>query len=361
MEDTNVFVTSEELDGLTLTKYTGSKEHVEIPNGIVVIGQRAFAECEGIKSVTIPSSVKIIYDRAFLGLESLEEVTFSEGLETILHFAFDKCTSLKEVRLPNSLKNLGASAFYDCKSLVRFEFGKKLKALDGIFSNCDSLQELVIPKTIQKVNTFTFSGITGLKSIRIESDLSKSKKVHFISCPNLTDITFSEEFTNLKGVHVVACPKAEYVTVGDKKYPILVKKNVGTLVLEEDKPKISASNEPVDFAFNEKTEQFECDFKGIFFAVDHEPDENDKNNVRLLAENYAVRFDKIVKFMLPDLKEIYGKVTAKDAKAKLGKPTINLSRYTVSYMEQSFDGDHIFEFEFMDDEFDELENFTIDG
>ena len=85
------------------------------------------------------------------------------------------------------------------------------------------------------------------------------------------------------------------------------------------------------------------------------------NMVRLLAVNYIASFDKIVRFMLPDLKGIYGKVTIKDAKAKLGKPTIDLSRYTVTYLEQTFDGDHIFEFEFMDDEFDKLENFMIDG
>lgn len=33
----------------------------------------------------------------------------------------------------------------------------------------------------------------------------------------------------------------------------------------------------------------------------------------------------------------------------------------VSYFEQDFDHDHIFEFEFMDDEFEELDNFTIGG
>ena len=90
-------------------------------------------------------------------------------------------------------------------------------------------------------------------------------------------------------------------------------------------------------------------------------DDNDKNNVRLFAQNYAAHLDKIVKFMLPDLKDVYGKVTAKDVKAKLGKPRIDLGRYLVTYLEQTFDSEHIFEFEFMDDEFDELENFVIDG
>lgn len=38
-----------------------------------------------------------------------------------------------------------------------------------------------------------------------------------------------------------------------------------------------------------------------------------------------------------------------------------MTRSTVTYLEQSFDSDHIFEFEFMDDGLNELGNFSIDG
>ena len=47
--------------------------------------------------------------------------------------------------------------------------------------------------------------------------------------------------------------------------------------------------------------------------------------------------------------------------SRLGKPTIDYEAGLVSYFEQDFDHDHIFEFEFMDDEFEELDNFTIGG
>ena len=360
MIDANEFVTLEKPEGLTLTKYTGNSENVVIPDGIVIIGREAFFECKNIKTVTIPSSVKTISAKAFMNNESLEEVVFSEGLEIIENQAFFGCKKLRKADLPNSLKIMDFAVFYFCEKLEKIEFGKKLKKLEAnITHRCNSIQKMVIPEHIQKVDDV--NGMGGLESLIFESDLPKNKKVYIIDCENLTEIIFKKGFANLKGINVVCCPKAEYVTVGDKTYPILVKKNVGTLVLEEDKPKTPLSNEPVNYIYNEKYEQFECDFKGINFVLDHEPDEHDKNNVRLFAESYAAHLDKIVKFMLPDLKEVYGKVTAKDAKAKLGKPTIDLSKYTVTYLEQSFDGDHIFEFEFMDDEFDDLENFVIDG
>ena len=360
MIDTNEFVTMETPNGLTLSKYSGNSEHVVIPDGIVVIGRQAFCECKNIKTVTIPSSVKTISREAFARIESLEEVIFSEGLETIENQAFFKCINLRKADLPKSLKKMEFAVFYGCVKLEKIEFGKKLKKIEAnVTYRCDSIKSMVIPEHIQKVDDI--NGMGGLTTLIYEGDLPKNKKVYIIDCENLTEIVFKKDFANLKGIHVVCCPKAEYVTVGDKKYPVLVKKNVGTLVLEEDKPKIPFADEPIDFAYNGESEQFECDFEGIVFAVDQEPDENDKNNVRLFAQNYAAHLDKIVKFMLPDLKDVYGKVTAKDVKAKLGKPRIDLGRYLVTYLEQTFDSEHIFEFEFMDDEFDELENFVIDG
>ncbi|MBO4746649.1 MAG: GNAT family N-acetyltransferase [Clostridiales bacterium] len=117
----------------------------------------------------------------------------------------------------------------------------------------------------------------------------------------------------------------------------------------------------VEFTYREKYKQYECEFRGICFAIEDEPEERDKEQARLLAENYLSHLDAIVEFMLPDIEEIYGPVTVEEVKEKLGTPTIDLGRCTVSYFEQSFDGDHIFEFEFMDDEFEDLDCFSIDG
>ena len=83
--------------------------------------------------------------------------------------------------------------------------------------------------------------------------------------------------------------------------------------------------------------------------------------MRILAEGYLSNLDKIVKLMLPDIQDIYGKTTAKEVKNKLGKPRIDLGRWLVTYPEQSFDGVHIFEFEFSDEEFEDIDNFVIDG
>ena len=113
--------------------------------------------------------------------------------------------------------------------------------------------------------------------------------------------------------------------------------------------------------FRKDLGQYVYEYEGLLFAWDEEPEEDIQNTVESLAENYFKNLDVIIDFMLSDIKEIYGEVTVEDVKEKLGKPVIDYNNGKVTYCEQSFDDCHIFEFEFMDDAFEDLQYFSIDG
>ena len=377
------FLTSGSGEKLTLLKYLGDKEEVIIPDGFFAIGDTAFEGCEGVKKVVLPASVKQIQRRAFMKLNSLEQVVFPEGLEKIEAEAFSGCKNLREVKLPESLKDIDFAIFYGCENLEKLEYGKKIKGFPANFIHgCNKIEKLTIPESFVKMDDI--NGMYGLKALCVESDLKKNKKVYIIDCPELTDITFPEGFEPKK-IFVVSCPKAEHVTIGNKVFNVEVKKNVGKLVDPDkdgasvfgnikaffgkefsgsDKKGQAASTDEgnsLKFHYDEEQKAYLCEYKGIVLSNDAEPDENLCNKAVTLAENYISHLDEIIEFMLPDLEEIYGEVTEETVKAKLGKPRIDLGRYLVTYLEQSFDGIHIFEFEFMDEEFEALENFTIDG
>jgi len=343
-----------------LKKYNGSKEKVVIPDGIERIGNKAFSKCKNVKEVVIPGSVKCISACAFQNMADLEKVTFSEGLEIIEHEAFQGCKKLKKVNLPDSLKVMEYGAFDNCEKLEEFSLGKKLKTFEEVTYGCISMQSLTIPETIQKISDL--NGMRGLKVLCVKSELKKSKKIYIIDCPELTEIIFPEGFDPAR-IQVVSCHKAKHVLIGNKAYDVIVKNRVGTLIVPDKKAgsDVPDKSTPVEFRFDEQMEMFVCEYKGLMFSVDHEPDEQACDKVRILAENYISHLNEIVKFMLPDLKEIYGNVTVKTAAGKLGKPVIEFLNGRVVYLEQTFDGDHIFEFEFMDDEFEDLDNFSIDG
>ena len=59
-----------EVEGGVLLKYQGQEEDVVIPDGVYVIGNRAFEGCSGLKSVKIPNSVKVICKDSFKDCEN---------------------------------------------------------------------------------------------------------------------------------------------------------------------------------------------------------------------------------------------------------------------------------------------------
>ncbi len=113
--------------------------------------------------------------------------------------------------------------------------------------------------------------------------------------------------------------------------------------------------------FNEDLEQFIFEHNGLIFAWDDEPEKGYMEQVKTISEKYYVNLNLIVEFMVPDITKVFGKFRLDEIKEKLGKPVIDCDNGQVNYLEQSFDDTHIITFEFLDDEFKHLHNFSIDG
>ena len=113
--------------------------------------------------------------------------------------------------------------------------------------------------------------------------------------------------------------------------------------------------------FDEKLGQFKFENNGLIFAWDEETNEEISGVIRMLTENYYLHLDDIVYFMWADLQQVYGDIDIETVKDKLGKPIIDYENGRVTYVEQSFDDIHVFEFEFLDDAFEKLQYFSIDG
>lgn len=93
--------------------------------------------------------------------------------------------------------------------------------------------------------------------------------------------------------------------------------------------------------FDENLGQFVYEYEGIVFAWDEEP-----------GKDFPVA---------PDLKEMYGITDPGEIKRKLGKPVIDLTMGEINYLEHTFDYEHIFTLEYLDDEFKQLSHFSVDG
>ena len=90
----------------TLVRYKGSNLFVEIPEGVRIIGEEAFAYLE-IEKVCMPDTVIEIKDKAFYNCESLYEIKLSSNLVEIGYSAFEGCRILPRIDLPEALESLG--------------------------------------------------------------------------------------------------------------------------------------------------------------------------------------------------------------------------------------------------------------
>lgn len=93
--------------------------HYTIPDGIKKIGDRTFAMCEKLCSVTFPDSMTQIGEYAFLLCENLNSVTLPAGMTGIREGAFLGCENLCRITLPDSISKIGYMAFLGCKNLRR--------------------------------------------------------------------------------------------------------------------------------------------------------------------------------------------------------------------------------------------------
>lgn len=89
------------IEGGLLKKYKGAETEVVIPEGVVEIGERAFADMKYITKVTFPKSLRTIQKYAFENCLSLRSVEIKDNV-TIKDYAFDYCTALDSVYLGNN-------------------------------------------------------------------------------------------------------------------------------------------------------------------------------------------------------------------------------------------------------------------
>ena len=113
--------------------------------------------------------------------------------------------------------------------------------------------------------------------------------------------------------------------------------------------------------FDESLQQYIYQYEDLIFSWDEKPEGEYINIVKVLSKNYKDNFDKIIDFMMPGLREMYGDISREDVKNNLGKPIIDYNRGTVSYCDRTFDDWHIFEFEISDEKFEKLEHFSVNG
>ena len=192
-----------------LYAYKGNRTEeiaIIVEEGTRVINPCAFAECEGLTSITLPNSVTQIGWNAFTGCTALTHVTLSENIVHVGAYAFYDCISLAEFDFSDNLmylapyalhhtawhNNLPDGPIYVGKVLYSYK-GKMKKNTtlvieDGTIAMTEralefqtNLETAVIPSTITEIPDNAFYECTSLKTIYLAEGLQSIGASAFIN------------------------------------------------------------------------------------------------------------------------------------------------------------------------------------
>lgn len=225
-------------DGKRLIAYPVAKPCSEytVPDGVEIIGERAFSNSIGLETINLPDSIKSIERYSFSGsglhrfvqpknqkricantfefCQQLHIVELQEGLKVIDDDAFDSCTALEKIDLPDSLMIIGKSAFEDCRlrsikigpkvhsllnstfifnKLESIELGKGISFIGKHVFGFNPIKELVIPDNVKVIETQAFDCCNRLSKVHIGTGLRYISSEAFHRCEKLAKVTVDRD------------------------------------------------------------------------------------------------------------------------------------------------------------------------
>ena len=171
---------------------------LRLPETITSIGEGAFSDLEGLKTIIIPGTVKEIKKNAFSDNKDLETVILEEGVEIIGTGAFRDCRNLASVSLPESLIKMESSVFTNCINLSQIRIPSKIEIIDSyLFYNCSNLTNIQLSKNLKEIKNSSFSYCSSLTKVEIPNGVINISAGTFDNCNNLENIIL-ENNSNFK-------------------------------------------------------------------------------------------------------------------------------------------------------------------
>ncbi len=213
-----------------------SLETITMPESVNAIGSNAFIGCTLLKSIHIPEKVKIIGDGAFKDCTELRNANLTCSVTEIGQYTFKGCSVLNIVTLPAQLTSIGDYAFADCPLLTQIDLPAGVSSLgEYTFMNCANIKSLTlsygissipkgafagcgftafdIPSSVTAIGEYAFSGCKALQSINIPNSVTVIGQGAFGGCSALTGVILPSSVVSIGSYAFSGCSSLQYVHI----------------------------------------------------------------------------------------------------------------------------------------------------
>ena len=188
--------------------YFGTSRNVVIPESADVIGEGSFSHRDTPFSVTVPGHLVNIGYGAFF-FSGVEKIKI-ESTKQISKIAFWGCSNLEEIVLPKKLERVGDDAFGSCSNLKKLVFNNERTTFEGrITPMCYRLEEVVLPSHLKEIPPMAFYYNKSLKRITIPNTVEQIGSHAFVGCKSLRSVSIppSVKLIDLDVFHSCECLK----------------------------------------------------------------------------------------------------------------------------------------------------------
>lgn len=154
---------------------------------------------------TIPQGVEVIGERAFADRFKLEEISFPDSLRCIENEAFIHCTNISKIKLPDSVNRVGTRCFYGCAKLSEvLSLGTISIVKEGTFMGCN-IMKLVLPASLIELENNAFNSNNKLKGVVLPDSVRIIGDSCFAYC-GISSIVLSDNLQKIGDFCFFKCP-----------------------------------------------------------------------------------------------------------------------------------------------------------
>lgn len=168
----NGTIYSKDMKNLIMCPNALYTSNYRIPDGVNIISNQAFANCQNIQSFSLPSTLSVIGKSAFKDCE-MTSIVIPENVTVIGESAFENCKKLETLAIPEGIKRVENWLAYNCDNLSYLNLPSTVEYIGlSAFASCDSLK--MIDSAIRTFNNIELRVSSIDNSVSAFKDISNN-------------------------------------------------------------------------------------------------------------------------------------------------------------------------------------------